>query len=62
MNRLVACLTLCGVLMAACGIDGAPRPPKAVAAERQADGDSSQTNEPADEYEDEVFEEPTDDV
>ena len=50
MNRLVACLTLCGVLMAACGIDGAPRPPKAVAAERQADGDSSQTNEPADEY------------
>ncbi len=35
MIRLFTCFALCGVLTAACGIDGAPRPPKAVAAERQ---------------------------
>ena len=59
MIRLFTCFALCGVLTAACGIDGAPRPPKAVAAERQAEKQSDQVD---DEGTEEDLEEPTDDV
>jgi len=62
MIRLVACLALCGVLTAACGIDGAPRPPKAVAAERLIEKQSDQVDDVVDEGTEEDLEEPTDDV
>ena len=62
MIRLYTCFALCGVLTAACGIDGAPRPPKAVAAERQAEKQSDQVDDAVDEGTEEDLEEPTDDV
>jgi len=62
MIRLFTCLALCGVLTAACGIDGAPRPPKAVAAERLTEKQSDQVDDIVDEGTEEDLEEPTDDV